>query len=275
VNPTLGLELGAGTRVDLSYEYLRDRRTADRGVPSFQGRPLEGADRTFFGDPEDSFSRARVHIGTFGIEHRLGQGLRVRNRTQYGDYDKFYQNTYPNGPVQGGQLRLSAYNDTTRRRNLFSQTDLIWENRLGGADQTLLLGFELGRQEGRNQRRNGFFQPTNSTSLSVPVGSPTVDANLVYRPNGANNDMEGSVAAAYLQDQIRVSPNFEIVAGLRFDRFRLDIDNLNNGRSFSRTDELLSPRIGLIAKPMPNLSLYASYGAPTSPSRATSSIRST
>jgi catecholate siderophore receptor len=53
---------------------------------------------------------------------------------------------------------------------------------------------------------------------------------------------------------------FEIVAGLRFDRFKLDIDNRNSGLSFSRTDELLSPRIGLIAKPASNLSLYASYG---------------
>ncbi|HEX8215223.1 MAG TPA: TonB-dependent siderophore receptor, partial [Allosphingosinicella sp.] len=260
VNPTLGLELGAGTRLDLAYEYLRDRRTADRGVPSFEGRPLEGADRSFFGDPEDSFSRAKVHLGTFAIEHQLGQGVSLRNRIQYGDYDKFYQNIYPNGAVVGGQVRLSAYSDTTRRKNLFSQTDLIWDNRLGGIDQTLLVGFELGRQEGRNQRRNGLFQPSNSASLFVPVGSPTTDADITFLANGAHNGMEGSVAAAYLQDQIRLSPNFEIVAGLRFDRFRLDIDSLGNGQSFSRTDELFSPRLGLIAKPTPNLSLYASYG---------------
>ena len=52
---------------------------------------------------------------------------------------------------------------------------------------------------------------------------------------------------------------FEIVAGLRFDRFELDITNLNNGGEFGRTDNLWSPRLGLIFKPMPNLSLYASY----------------
>ena len=52
---------------------------------------------------------------------------------------------------------------------------------------------------------------------------------------------------------------FEIVAGLRFDRFELDITNLNNGEEFGRTDNLWSPRLGLIFKPMPNLSLYASY----------------
>ena len=46
-------------------------------------------------------------------------------------------------------MALSAYNDATERQNLFTQTDLIWENRLGGIEQTLLFGFELGRQKSR------------------------------------------------------------------------------------------------------------------------------
>ena len=40
-------------------------------------------------------------------------------------------------------------NNRNDRRNLFSQTDLVWENRLGGVNQTLLLGFEVGRQNSR------------------------------------------------------------------------------------------------------------------------------
>ncbi|HEU5285993.1 MAG TPA: TonB-dependent receptor plug domain-containing protein, partial [Sphingomicrobium sp.] len=99
VNPTVGILAGPATRIDLSYEYLRDRRTADRGVPSIAGEPLEGFDRTFFGDPGSSFARADVHLATFGLEHKFGDALTLRNRTLYGDYDKFYQNIYPNGAV--------------------------------------------------------------------------------------------------------------------------------------------------------------------------------
>ena len=275
VNPTLGLTFGSGTRIDLSYEYLRDWRTADRGVPSLSDgnaatvdRPLAGADELFFGDPEDSFSRAKVHLATLGVEHALSEELTVRNRTLFGDYDKFYQNIYPNGPATGGQFRLSAYSDETQRENLFSQTDFVWENRLAGIEQTLLLGFEIGRQKGHNQRRNGVFlgRPGTPASINVPIASPTVDENIEFRANGANNNSEASVAAFYVQDQIRLSRAFEIVAGLRFDRFGLDIDNLANGRSFSRIEELLSPRLGLIVKPVQNLSLYASYGRSYLPS---------
>jgi catecholate siderophore receptor len=54
---------------------------------------------------------------------------------------------------------------------------------------------------------------------------------------------------------------FEIVAGLRFDSFKLKVDDLRPqvAREFERRDELWSPRLGLIFKPLENLSIYASY----------------
>ena len=270
INPTLGLMAGSATRVDFGYEYLRDRRTADRGVPSLNGKPIEGFDGTFFGDPDDSRSKADVHLGTFALHHDFGGGLTLRNRTLYGDYDKVYYNVYPNGsPIDRDgagpapvTVRLGAYEDSTDRRNLVSQTDLVWENRLAGIDQTLLIGAEFGRQKGHNQRRTGIF----SSPVDVPLGDPTVDAAVAFTGPGANNDMKANIAAVYVQDQIRVSPLLEIVAGVRFDRFELDIENLNNGQSFSRTDELVSPRLGVVLKPREDLSIYGSYSRSYLPS---------
>jgi len=292
INPTVGIMAGPDTRIDLSYEYLHDRRTTDRGVPSDARdgagtlddpiEPLEGFDKTFFGDPDKSYAKADVHIAQFAVEHRFAEGLTLRNRTLYGNYDKFYQNVFPNGAAlpanltQPERVALAAYNDSTDRKNLFSQTDLIWENRLGGIDQTILVGFELGQQKSEQRRLNGFFQPGDGGSLTVPLLHPTIDADVLFFPFNtggtcrpsvsaatctATNFVKGKaeIAAVYIQDQIRISPMFEIIAGLRFDRFELDITNVNNGDEFGRTDNLWSPRLGLIFKPMPNLSLYASY----------------
>ncbi|MEA3015678.1 MAG: catecholate siderophore receptor, partial [Sphingomonadales bacterium] len=247
VNPTLGASLGA-TRIDLGYEFFHDRRTTDRGVPAFNDRPLEGADRLFFGDPEESFADVDVHIGSFAVEHRLAENLTLRNRTQYADYDKSYQNIYPADLDEAtGIVSLSAYRDLARRRNLISQTDLVWQTgRPGGIRQTLLFGFELGRQETRSRRFNGFFQPSDSASFGVPASAPTIDADIIFRPVNTNaartpanwNETEATIAAVYVQDQIRISDAFEILAGLRFDRFDLDAVNLNNGTRFGRTDAL-------------------------------------
>ena len=258
-NPTLGILAGPATRIDVGFEHLHDRRTTDRGVPANGSRPLESFDDVFFGDPELSFARADVDVGTVAVQHELGGGLTLRNRTHFGDYDKFYQNVYPSNLDEAtNEVVLGAYNSRNDRQNLFSQTDLIWESRLGGIDQTLLFGFELGRQKSRNIRLSGTIVGGNR----VPLADPTVDVDVIFAatPSDADNRVRATVAAAYVQDQIRFSPMFELVAGVRFDSFELEVDDFRGaGAEFRRTDELLSPRLGLIFKPQPNLSLYASY----------------
>ncbi|WP_309602033.1 TonB-dependent siderophore receptor [Sphingomonas sp.] len=264
INPTIGFAIAPETRLDLSYEYFHDRRTTDRGVPSVTDpagidKPLKGFDRTFFGDPDDSYARADVHLLGASISHKLADGLTLRNRTSYGDYNKFYQNIYPSNLDEAtNQVVLDAYNSTNDRRNLISQTDLVWENRLGGIDQTLLAGVEVGRQWSRNKRLNGTIMGGNR----VPLSDPTVDVSVTYATaaSAADNRTRADVAAFYIQDQIRFAPWIELVLGLRYDRFKLEVDDFHGtGTSFKRADNLWSPRLGLILKPTDHLSFYASY----------------
>jgi catecholate siderophore receptor len=55
VNPTLAWIVGKNTIVRAGYEYFHDERTADRGVPSFAGRPFSTPTDTFFGDRLNQF----------------------------------------------------------------------------------------------------------------------------------------------------------------------------------------------------------------------------
>jgi catecholate siderophore receptor len=265
INPTAALLIGSDTRIDLSYEHFHDRRTADRGVPSLNGEPVRGFTRTFFGDPRDSFARANVNIATLAVEHRFSEGLTLRNRTMFGDYNKFYQNIFANSAVfdpvgpQGPSYLLGAYNNRNDRTNLFSQTDLIWENRVAGIDQTFLVGFEVGRQKSRNFRNTGSFPSGNL----VPLTDPTVDADVIFAPiaSDANNRVRAIVAALYAQEQLRPASWLEIVAGIRFDSVKIDVDDLRpmSPGQFSRRDKLWSPRLGVVLKPTDNLSIYSSY----------------
>jgi catecholate siderophore receptor len=121
----------------------------------------------------------------------------------------------------------------------------------------MLFGFEVGGERSRNRRTTANFLGSNF----VPVSDPTVDADVVFAPSAtdANNQVHADVAALYAQDQIRPADWIEIVAGLRFDSFRLHVDDLRDGSRFSRRDHLWSPRLGLVLKPSNRLSLYASY----------------
>ena len=272
VNPTLAFKAGDSTRVDVGYEYFHDWRVADRGLPSDSGEPLRGFDRTFFGDPGKSYAKADVNLVRFGIEHEIADGLTVKNHTLFGDYEKFYQNIFAGGAVLPAdaakdlpeRVKLGAYNNRNNRQNLFSQTDLTWENDLAGIDQTLLFGFEVGRQRSRNRRNTGTLSgDCLLPGGTVPLSDPTCDVDALWAPvpNDANNRTRATVAAIYVQDQIRPTDWLEIVAGLRFDSFKLHVDDLRPqvNRSFSRRDGLWSPRLGLVLKPRDNLSLYTSY----------------
>jgi catecholate siderophore receptor len=258
INPTVALLAGPDTRIDFSYEYFHDRRTADRGVPANGGEPLRGHTRDFFGDPDKSFAKADVNLASVAVEHQFGGGLTLKNRTQFGDYGKFYQNIFPASFNAGtGLVALSGYNNRNDRRSLFSQTDLVWETRIAGIDQTLLFGLEVGGERSRNRRMTAQFLASNQ----VPVNDATVDADVDFAPSAtdANNRVHANVAALYAQDQIRPADWIEIVAGLRFDSFRLRVNDLRDGSRFSRRDHLWSPRLGLVLKPSSRLSLYASY----------------
>ncbi len=264
INPSFGMDLGAGTRLHLSYERFDDERVADRGVPSLNGRPLDVDPSTFFGNAAQSPVHATVDAFDATIDHAFANGLALRNHLRWADYDKFYQNVFPGAVSAAAQtVSITAYNQATTRSNLFNQTDLTWQATTGRVQHTLLAGAELGRQVTDNLRLTGYFGAPGSTiaSVQVPLANPTSTAPLTFRPNAtdASNHGVATVAAVYLQDQIELSPRWQAIVGLRYDDFRVDLRNNRTGASVRSEDGLLSPRAGLVYKPVDAVSLYASY----------------
>ena len=133
MNPTVAFALGEATVLRVSYEYYDYDRVADRGIPSLAApiavdRPFRTDESTFFGDPDQSPTAATVNQGSITIDHAFNDDVRIRNRTVYADYDKFYQNVYAGGAVDPatGLVPLAAYNNQQLRENFFNQTDLTF-----------------------------------------------------------------------------------------------------------------------------------------------------
>ena len=267
INPTLTLMPGKNTKITLGYENFRDHRTADRGLPSFQGKPADVDISTYYGNPDESRVKALVNLGTVAIEHQAG-GLNIRNRTQFGGYDRMYQNFVPGAVTANqAQVALSAYNNATQRLNIFNQTDLTYSLSTGRIRHTLLGGIEVGRQLTDNFRNTGFFNNT-ATSILVPYANPTINTPVTFRQSAtdADNHLRTNIAATYAQDQIELSRFVQVVAGLRFDRFDLQYHNNRNGDDLRRIDHLISPRAGIIFKPVAQLSIYGNYSVSYLPS---------
>lgn len=262
INPNAAFTFAPGWKAGLSYEYVHDDRVTDRGIPSLACTqpctpgPLPGNRDTFFGVPGVNDTGIDAHIVKGRLDGELAEGLNWSTTVLYGDYDKYYTNIYANGAATAlaGTVALAAYTDATMRQNLIIQSNLVTDLELGGTTHKLLFGMEYGDQRSNNQRRNGVL---SNTSLNLAnIVYPTVSFPAVNR----NSRSEAEVFSAYVQDQIAFGPFLDLVVGLRFDRFAIDgVDIADNNRTFARTDEEWSPRLGVILKPRENVSLYASY----------------
>jgi catecholate siderophore receptor len=264
VNPTLAFRLGASTMLRASYERFHDDRTADRGVSSFEGRPLDTDPGTFFGDADRSRATVTVDAASLLLEHDAGHGVVFRDRIRYAVYDKFYQNVFPGAvDAAGTHVALSAYNNATDRRNVYNQADLVLSPRTGSVTHTLLFGAEIGRQVTDNLRNTGYFTSLGPsvTTVAAPLASPTTSLPLEFRPSATDADNHGvaDTKGVYLQDQATLSRHVQLIAGLRYDRFDVDFDNHRTAATITNTDGVFSPRLGLVVKPVEAGSLYASY----------------
>jgi catecholate siderophore receptor len=290
VNPTVTAKLGEDTTISAGYEHFHDKRVGDRGVSSYLGKPLDTPRSQFFGDPDNSPTFTNSDAGTLFIEHRFSDTMSIRNRTRYAHYERFYQNIFPGAVNTSAQtnpaglpagtyapgtiVAIQAYNNDARRKNFINQTDFNAKFSTGGIQHTLLIGAEYGRQTTRNLRNEGYFPPAAiDTSKAAPPIFALLGSTRVHRPDviwreaatSGDNYSIATVVAGYIQDQIELSPMFQIVAGVRYEHYRTKVTNRNPflapsaQRFFDVTDNLWSPRVGLIFKPAPQASIYASY----------------
>lgn len=261
INPTLTFAPGTKrTRVTLGYEYFSDDRTADRGVPSYQGLPVRTGVATFFGDPDINYARARVNAADATITHEFHSGIRISNHARFTSYAKRYQNVYP-GAVDssGAAVTLSAYNHSTPRTNLFNQTAATYDVATGAVRHTLLAGAELGRESSDNVRNTGYFNDS-TTSIVTPVADPTVHTPVSFRQSATDADAQttATTRSIYFQDHVALSARWQLVAGVRYDHFAIRYHDNRSNVSLSRSDDMIAPRFGIVFKPAMPVSIYAS-----------------
>ncbi len=260
VAPTVTFAASDKTRITVSDEYLHDTRVADRGITSYQGRPADVPITTYYGNSDNSNVHANVNLLSGLVEHRSGSWT-IRNRTMLGNYDRGYQNYVPGAvTADKSQVALTAYNNATTRSNLFNQTDAVYVGTMGHIHHTLLTGAEIGQQLTDNFRNTGYFNNL-TTSILVPYANPSITTPVTFRQSAtdADNHLRTNLGALYVQEQIELTSQVQVIAGLRGDRFDLTYHNNRNGDTIGRIDNLLSPRAGLVVKPVNQVSLYGTY----------------
>ena len=258
INPTFTFKPSDKTKVVVGMEYFNDKRTSDRGIPSvdngLKSYPYSTSRSTFFGNASQSPNEAIVKNGYAIIDHTFDNGVSVKNHTRLSDYDKYYQNVYANRQVSNGLVTIDGYYDNTQRQNFFNQTDLTYNFKTGSVSHKLLTGLEIGLQENQN------YRIVNSGSDPTPLASNPYALLNWQSTKSRNTATDIYNQAIYFQDQIYLNEQFQIIAGLRYDKFKTKFnDSVTPSNSANVNDQFISPRVGLVYKPIEPVSLYTNY----------------
>ena len=188
--------LGPDTRIDLSYEYFHDRRTADRGVPADGDEPIKGYHAHLL-----RRSRRQLCQGQRRSRHARGRAqTSARPDAAQPHAVRRLRQILPEhlrrpASTRDRAGRRSAPTTTaTTARTCSARPTSSGRTASAGIDQTLLLGLRAWPREVAQfpqHRQLPRRQPT-------PITDPTVDADVIFAPDAsdANNRVKATVAAA-------------------------------------------------------------------------------
>ncbi|HVT34317.1 MAG TPA: TonB-dependent receptor, partial [Nevskiaceae bacterium] len=172
-------------------------------------------------------------------------------------------------------VKLASHDRRIDDESLFDQLDLRWCAQTGPVAHDLIGGVELGRDTYSNQAY------TRSTAAGYLAVVPLL--NPPYLPQPANTvTTAGNVATAnagtfgvYANDTVAFTPQWKLVAGVRWDQFRANLANSVNSTNTagntsvpaaSQSVHFTSVRIGGLYQPDAVQSYYVSYGTSFNPS---------
>lgn len=276
INPTAKFKLTSATTLDLSYEYVDHERFIDRGIPTgSDGRPVKDFKNIVFGDPEQNTTVLTAHLLRATMQHIFSATLKGNFSAFLGDYDKLYQNFYASGYSQASTpdlVTLDGYVDTTQRRNLMLSATLIAELVTGAINHTVVAGGEYIDTSSDQDRYNSYWDTTSDDNeifnITRPLnlrGDVGVNSAGAATTNSFNADLNDdthvgiNVFSVYVQDEIEISDRLDVIVGMRYDSFDIEVFNVPGNESRTRTDGEFSPRFGVVFKPKENVSFYGSY----------------
>ncbi|MDP0490762.1 MAG: TonB-dependent receptor [Verrucomicrobiota bacterium JB023] len=275
VNPTFTFNLGADTDLRFSYEYADHDRFIDRGIPSFNGSVAENLSDLTFGDSELNYNNLEAHVFRVALEHRFNEDWTGRVNAFYGTYDKVYSNYYSSDYDGADQVEIDGYIDRTDRQRFATSGDVVGEFFTGPLKHKVLLGAEYAHTSSDQDRYNNvwaeetdsspdqrFFDISNGYSLRNGVfkdGAGNVLGTGSFTSLADDTETTINVVSAFIQDEIAVSEHLDLIVGARFDRFDIEVYDNETSSSLSSLDQRVTPRFGVVFKPVEPVSIYGSY----------------
>jgi len=259
--PSLTLGLNGPTRATFGYYHHQTDDIPDLGHPfdTSTGKPAQTGRDNYYGFPDRDFSKTRVDIGTVTLEHDLNASFTLRNSTRYGESELDYIMTRPTLNAATGRVNRDGRSRNSVTTSVINQTDMTGRFQTGFVEHNFITGVEFSHEKIRSRSYATPASPT--TGLHDP--NPHDPYGQPITRNDWGDPTKIRTAAIYLLDTAKLSEQWEVNLGLRFDDYKSESGELSNQSRF------LDYQAGLVYKPVPFGSIYVAYATSSNPSGET------
>jgi catecholate siderophore receptor len=270
VAPSVSFGLNTPTAVTLSWQHIEQDDRPDWGVPSamipgtlrYDPVAATASRDTFYGLLGDT-DKVKSDMLTARVDHRISPTLKLTNQTRWSKTHRDAFVTAPTGYTPATQLVATQRWGFTRENTMLSNlTNLSNQFTTGAWRHNLATGLELTREESDSGR---FPTPTaGNVNIFNPDPSRLPGGSFAATETGL---VKIDTAALYAYNTIELNPKWQVTGGLRLEHYKVSLASKTVAGAaagamdgYQRSETSLGGKLGVVYKPVPNASVYASYG---------------
>ncbi|MBO2892964.1 TonB-dependent siderophore receptor, partial [Pseudomonas asiatica] len=272
VAPVVSWQVNDSTKIVFEGDFMRNNHPLDRGLTRLPGQlGTASRDTNIWEKGSDNLLHNDNNMVQLRFEHLLNDNWTLGGGMQWLD-----------GSLKGNAVEANALqaDGRTLGRN-FNYRKLEWTDRdyqlnltghfdTGGYAHTLLTGIEY-----EDYDYNSIIQRSASGADKYPIDifDPVLGQPRPALTRTTTHDKENlKTWAAFIQDQVALTERLKALAGVRFERFEHDYDDkLPTNRDFSKGENGVTPRFGLIYDLTDTVAVYANTARSFKPNTGTPS----
>ncbi len=277
--PSIAFGLSTPTRFTLAYQYLKQNDLPDWGVPGSFINGMVNHDPAvdakslrdnFYGLASD-FDAVASHSVLARIEHDSVSGWEVLNQTRWSHTERNAAYTLPanyDSATQTVTTQRQAY--ARQNESIANQTNLHKKFMTGSVRHSFSTGFELSYDTSAADRFGSETNPGSGTPISI-FNPDSQRAGSWNDTPGQTADVKVTTFAGYAYDTLELNEQWQVTGGLRVEHYKVTIDSATVGGApqgpdgYAEKRTTVGGKLGIVYKPAPNGSIYASVGLSAQP----------
>ncbi|MCP3751640.1 TonB-dependent siderophore receptor [Pseudomonas sp. SBB6] len=270
VAPVISWQVNESTKIVFEGDFMRNNHPLDRGLTRYNTQTGSASRDTYIWEKgSDNLLHNDNNMAQVRFEHLLNDNWTLGGGFQFLD-----------GSLKGNAVEANGApaDGRTLQRN-FNYRKLEWSDRdwqlnltghfdTGGFAHTLLTGVEY-----EDYDYNSIIRRSSAVNGTYPIDiyNPVLGQARPALTRVTTWDKENlQTWAFFIQDQVALTERLKALAGVRFERFEHDYDDkLVNSRDFSKGQNGVTPRFGLLYDLTDTVAVYANTARSFKPNTGT------